>query len=276
MRMNTNQVALIALLLLSLLLLSISPVRATGPFDQACSNCHGTGTVIRSSTITCAACQGTGKVTTTNTCDVCKGTGQITVVQTCSTCGGSGKVTPSVVTKSTNGYGTLSGLDWVARVEIVVQNEEDEGTYCVAESQVKTVSETYYHTSSRTYLKPHTDVKMTIDTPEIGILTDWTWSIYLKSVDSITCKACQGSGGSSTIATCENCKGSGTVTTTNTCTNCQGTGKVTTQESITCPTCNGSGFVTNWTNVSIVAVVIIGLIAAGVATVAIRRKAAKH
>jgi len=235
-----------------------------------------TAMVRDSSTITCTACQGTGKVTTTGTCDVCKGTGKTTVVKTCSTCDGSGKAVPSVVVKSTNGYGTLSGLDWVARCEIVVQNEEDEGTYCVAESRVHTVSQDYYHQSSRTYLTPHTNVKITIDTPEIGALTDWTYSIYLESVDSITCEACQGSGGSSTIATCEKCGGTGTVTTTNTCTNCQGTGKVTTQESIICPTCNGSGSVTNWTIVSIVAVFAIGLFAASIAAVALRRKAVKH
>jgi hypothetical protein len=175
-----------------------------------------------------------------------------------------------------NGYGTLVGLDWVARVEGVFHNEEDQGTYGRAKSVVHTVTEDYVHFSSRTYLPPHQDVTIIIDTPEIDLLTDWTYTIYLYSVDDITCPDCDGSGGKSVLTTCSECDGLGTVTTTETCSNCQGTGQVTSQTSITCSVCNGSGYVTNWTNVSIVAIVIAGVFAGTLSFIMFRRRRPKE
>jgi hypothetical protein len=226
----------ILFLLILAFTLCVGEASAVGPFDQVCPNC-----------------QGTGKVTTTSTCPTCHGSGKITVWETCARCGGDGKVTPSVILKSMNGYGTLVGLDWVARVEGVFHNEEDVGTYGVARSEVRTVTTTYYHASPRTYFPPHQDVKITIDTPEIAFGEDWVYTIYLYSVDEITCPDCGGSGGKSVLVTCTECNGAGTVTT-----------------SVTCTVCNGSGYVTNWTNITIVAIVIVGVLIAGSSALIIR------
>jgi hypothetical protein len=158
-----------------------------------------------------------------------------------------------------NGYGTLVGLDWVARVEGVFHNEEDVGTYGVARSEVRTVTTTYYHTSPRTYFPPHQDAKITIDTPEIAFGEDWTYTIYLYSVDEITCPDCAGTGGKSVLVTCNMCNGAGTVTT-----------------SATCTVCNGTGYVTNWTNITIVAIVIGGVLVAGASVFVVRRTRRKQ
>lgn len=181
---------------------------------------------------------------------------------------------PYVAVKSTNGFGTLAGLDWVARCEITVQNEEEEGTYCVIESQVHTVSETYVRQSGRTYLEPHTDTKITIDTPDVGWLTDWTYSIYIKSTDDVTCDVCQGTGAIEGLITCPKCGGDGIYTSTSTCTNCHGTGSVIKEETITCETCNGSGGVTNWTAITAVVVIVAVVAVASLGIVAYRKK--KH
>ena len=176
------------------------------------------------------------------TCPTCNGSGQITTTQTCTTCQGTGSVEPDITKKSMNGYGTLVGLDWVARVEGVFHNEEDVGTYGVARSEVHTVTTTYYHTSARTYLPPHQDVTITIDTPEITFGEDWTYTIYLYSVDSITCPDCGGTGAKSVLSTC--------------------------------PTCNGSGYVTNWTVIwtTIIAAAVAVVAVVGIATYALRKK----
>lgn len=254
----------------------IKDVKATGPFDQVCPNCHGTGTVVSHETETCPVCDGDREVTTTSTCSICHGSGETTVWQTCTHCGGDGEVMPSVIQKSMNGYTILVGLDWVARVEGVFHNEEDVGTYGRAKSKVNTVTTTYEHTSSRTYFPPHQDVTITIDTPEVDFLEDWTYTIYLYSVDDIECPDCDGSGGDSVLVTCSECNGAGTVTTTEACSNCQGTGQITTETSNTCSVCNGSGYVTNWTNVSIAAIVIVGAFVGTSAFIVYRRRSEKQ
>ncbi len=256
--------------------LCVAEVRAAGPFDMVCPNCHGTGTIISHNTETCPVCHGEGEVTTTNTCPVCHGSGETTVWQSCTHCGGDGEVTPSVILKSMNGYGVPVGLDWVARVEGVFHNEEDVGTYGKARSEVNTVTTTYYHTSAKTYFPPHQDITITIDTPEIKLMTDWTYTIYLYSVDDITCPDCGGIGGKSVLVTCSECNGAGTVTTTEACSNCQGTGHITTETSDTCSVCNGRGYVTNWTSVSIVAIAIIGVLIGTSALVVYRRRSQKQ
>jgi DnaJ-class molecular chaperone len=256
--------------------LSVKEVNATGPFDQVCPNCHGTGTIVSHETETCPVCHGEGETTTTSTCPVCHGSGETSVWQTCTRCGGDGEVMPSVKLQSMNGYSTLSGLDWIARVEGVFHNEEDVGTYGKAKSVVHTLAEDFVHFSDRTYFPAHEDVTITIDTPEITVNTDWTYTIYLFSVDDITCPDCDGSGGKSVLVTCSECDGTGTVTTTEVCSNCQGTGKITTEKSETCPVCNGNGYVTNWTNVSIVAIVIVAVFAGTSALIFHRRRSQKQ
>jgi RecJ-like exonuclease len=134
------------------------------------------------------------------------------------------------------------------------------------------VTNDYTHYSSKTYLPLHKDVTITVDTLEIELMTDWTYNIYLCSVDDITCPNCDGSGGASVLTTCNNCKGMGTLTITETCSNCQGTGQVTTQTSRTCSACGGSGYVTNWTNVSLVAVVILVVFGGTLAFVFLRKR----
>jgi len=231
----------------------VTPVLAQGLFDKECPECHGAGKV------TCDNCDGTGLVT----CDRCDGSGTITATVQCSICQGTGEVEPTVTRKSMNGWGTLVGLDWVARVEGVFHNEEDVGTYGVARSEVHTVTTTYYHTSPRTYLTPHQDVTITIDTPEIEFLEDWTYTIYLYSADDISCPECNGVGAKSTITNCPDCNGIGTAD----CPNCNGLGTV------TCPLCNGSGYVSDPTRLWIVAgFVIVVVTVIGVSAFALTRR----
>jgi len=253
--------SLVVLALLSAAILStFQPVFAQGPFEMTCPECHGSGET--SSTSICTTCQGSGEVSITSTCTVCKGSGKTTVWQTCGTCYGSGDIAPTITLKSWNGWTALVGFDWVARVEGVFHNEEDAGTYFVATSKVNTVTETFYHSSPRTYIAPHADVTITIDTPEIEWLTDWTYSIYVSSKDDITCPTCDGSGGQSVLATCDTCDGVGSVTTAQDCAECDGTGEITTVK--TCTLCNGSGYITNQSAVNFtiigVAIVIIGCV----------------
>lgn len=228
------QPIIVLVLLLAITFLAFQPVFAQGPFDMTCPECHGTGKV------SCSTCQGTGKVTATVQCSTCQGTGQIQ---------------PTISLKSMNGWGALSGLDWVARVQGVFHNEEDKGTYGVATSEVHTVTTTYYHSSPRTYFTPHEDVTITIDTPEVGFLTDWTYTISLSSLDKITCPDCNGSGTKSTLTTCSVCNGLGKVT---------------------CSRCDGRGYVTNQTAVNLaivgVAVVIIGSVLGATVFALSRRK----
>ena len=211
--------------------LLVAPALAQGLFDKECPECHGTGKV---------------------TCDNCDGSGTITTTVQCLTCQGTGEVEPTVTRKSMNGWGTLVGLDWVARVEGVFHNEEDVGTYGVARSEVHTVTTTYYHTSPRTHFPSHQDVTITIDTPEVEFLEDWTYTIYLYSVDDITCPECNGVGGVSTITNCADCYGTGEVI---------------------CPRCNGSGYVSDPTRLWIIAVIVIVVIViVGASAFAITRR----
>jgi len=220
---------------------AFQPVFAQGPFEVKCPNCNGTG-----------------KVSEVNTCSICHGSGQTTVWQTCTTCSGSGEIEPTITLKSQSGWLALSGLDWVARVQGVFHNEEDVGTYGVATSRVNTVTESYYHSSPRTYFPPHGDVTITIDTSEISLLTDWTYSIYLSSKDDITCNACDGAKGKNVVATCSQCSGSGQVNSI-----------------LTCPTCKGTGYITNQSAMNLailaLAVVVIGGVV-GTALALSRRK----
>ena len=241
----------LAILATSLL---VAPALAQGLFDKECPRCHGTGKV------SCANCDSTGIIT----CDNCDGSGTITTTVDCPTCYGAGEIQPSIVLKDMNGWGTLVGFDWVARVEGVFHNEEDQGTYGIATSEVNTVTETFHHSSPRTYFPPHEDVTITIDTPEITFGQDWTYSIYISSVDDITCPDCDGSGAKSVITTCPDCDGIGTVD----CPNCDGAGTV------TCPVCNGSGYVHDPTRLWIVsafAIIVIAIVGVS-AFVLVRRK----
>jgi len=225
---------LFSLVFLVLSMSLVTPVLAQGLFDKECPECNGTGKV---------------------TCDNCDGSGTITTTVQCLTCQGTGEVEPTVTKKSMNGWGTLVGLDWVARVQGVFHSEEDVGTYGVARSEVHTVTTTYYHTSPRTYFPPHQDVTITIDTPEIAFGEDWTYTIYLYSVDDITCPECNGIGARSTITNCPDCNGVGKVT---------------------CHLCNGSGYVSDptrlWTVVGFAIVVIAIIIGVSVFAITRRKK----
>jgi len=257
------QLMIVLMLLLAITFSAFQPVFAQGPFDMTCPECHGTGK------ISCSTCQGTGQISSTSTCTICHGSGQTTVWQKCTSCDGSGKIAPTITLKSMDGWGTLVGLDWVARVQGVFHNEEDEGTYGIATSKVNTVTKTYYHSSQRTYFAAHEDTTITIDTPEIGFGEDWAYTIYISSKDDIECPSCDGSAGKSVVTTCSECNGSGKVTTTQTCSICNGIG------SLLCSRCNGRGYVTNQSAVNLaifgVAVVIIGSVL-GVTVFALSRR----
>ena len=300
--------------------LLVTPALAQGLLDKECPSCHGTGKVScdncdGTSDIACTNCDGagssictncdsTGNIVCTNcdgtaavTCDKCDGSGTITTVVDCPTCYGTGEIEPSIVLKDMNGWKTLVGFDWTARVEGTFHNEEDTGTYGKTTSKVTTLTETYYHTSSRTYFPPHEDVTITIDTPEIEFLEDWMYTIYISSVDDITCPDCDGSGAKSVIATCPDCNGVRTVdcpecdgTGNIDCPNCDGTGNIGCLDcdgmgnidcpncngigTVTCPLCNGSGYVNDPTKlwiVSVFAIIVIVVIGAS-AYVLVRRK----
>lgn len=271
-RLRMSKRFIIATFILVLLVsnLSTASVFAQGPFDMPCPECHGSGEI--STTSTCTTCQGSGEISTISTCSICQGSGQTMVWEECTTCYGLGEIAPTITLKSMDGWGTLVGLDWTARVQGVFHNEEDEGTYGKATSQVHTVTTTYYHTSPRTYFPPHEDVTITIDTPEVDFLEDWTYTIYISSKDDITCSSCDGSGGQSVIATCSECGGSGEVTTLQACSECNGNGEITTTQ--TCPVCNGRGYVTNQTavNLAIVGVVVIIGSVVGITVFALSRR----
>lgn len=251
--LTSKQVLIGVLLIILASSTTIQSASALSAWDQACSNCQGTGHITTHSTQTCTACNGLGTITTSGTCPTCQGSGKVTTFTTCSICGGDGKVAPRMTQISKSGFGALSGLDWVARIEVTYQNEAEQGTYGTVRTTVHTVTNDYVHSSVRTYFPPHTNVKVTVDTPEVGTLTDWTYSVSL-SVDDITCSACDGSGGRTTITTCGTCNGQGQVTQTTTCNNCHGTGQITIDSEIPCPECNGNGYVTNWGLIAIVMV----------------------
>ncbi len=255
MKINVSLITVCLIILISSCI--IQSASALSLWDQTCTNCQGTGHVTTHSTQSCSACNGRGTISTTGICQTCQGSGKVTTYTTCSTCGGDGKITPHMTQTSKNAFGTLSGLDWVARVEVTYQNEGDQGTYGTVTTTVHTVSNDYTHSSTRTYFAPHTNVKVTVDTKEIEALTDWTWSASI-TVDDITCSSCDGSGGKSTLTTCGTCNGQGQFTQTTTCSNCHGTGQITTDNEIACSACNGIGYVTNW---GTVAVIIVGAFA---------------
>ena len=286
----------------------VTSVLAQGLFDKECPECGGTGKVIcdncdGTGSFVCTNCDGTGNTLCTNcqgtrrvTCDKCDGSGAITTTVDCSTCYGTGEIEPSIVLKDMNGWGTLVGLDWVARVEGTFHNEEDQGTYGKATSKVTTLTNTYYHTSPRTYFPSHEDVKITIDTPEIDFLEDWTYTIYISSVDDITCPDCDGSGAKSVITTCPDCYGTGTVDCLDCdgtggidcldcdgtggidCLDCDGTGEVDCPDcngvgTELCLLCNGSGYVSDPTKLlTIVGTVIVVIAIVGVSAFALTRR----
>jgi len=252
--------------------LLVTPTWAQGLFDKECPECHGTGKITCDDCdgghIVCANCDYTGIIT----CDECDGSGAITTTVDCSTCLGIGEKHPSVVRKSMNGWETLVGFDWTARVEGTFHNEEDIGTYGKATSEVTTLTETYYHTSPRTYFPPHEDVEITIDTSEIEFGEDWMYTIYISSVDEITCPDCDGSGATSVITACPDCDSIGTVD----CPNCGGIGTLDCPDcngagTVTCYVCDGSGYVHDPTRLWIVGAFVVVIIV-GVSTFAIIRK----
>jgi len=266
-------VSAVTLVILTISLL-ITPALARSPFDTECPSCQGTGKV------SCDNCDGTGNFVCTDcdgisvvTCDRCDGSGSITTTVDCPTCYGTGEIEPNVVKKSMDGWGTLSGLDWVARVEGTFHNEEDIGTYGKATSKVTTLTETYYHTSPRTYFPTHEDVKITIDTPEIEFGEDWMYTIYISSVDDITCSDCDGSGAKSTVATCPDCIGIGTVD----CPNCDGTGRIDCVNcngvgKLTCSDCQGSGYIFNSSMFMVVVAIIVVVVGSVIGVVLVSRK----
>jgi DnaJ-class molecular chaperone len=260
------------LLILLVSILPISTVQATGPLEQICPRCNGTGTILQNTTITCPNCHGAGNASTQIICDQCNGTGLTSIFTSCSTCKGSGKVDCPVTTHSKTSFENFDGsTSSFISCQFTVKNEADQETYCIAEATVHVTGGVGPHfqvadytiTSGRTRLVPHTDTTITIDTPENGIFLSFTYDIYLISVDQIICSDCQGVGGFFSNVTCDKCNGVGTVTVNGICSECNGTGTVTLQENLTCPECHGTGYILNWLTAVLVAVGIIVIVAVG-------------
>jgi DnaJ-class molecular chaperone len=269
LRISKNAPKVTFLFFIFFCLIQANGVQAAGPFEQSCPKCNGTGTIPHNTTVMCPTCQGAGNITAPVTCDKCQGTGNITTTTPCSTCGGTGKVNPTIATVSTSGAETYDGSHDVIRCEITLNNQAGEGTYCTAESVVhltyglQGTPGDYVRQSGRVYLAPHTDTKITIDTVDIGFAMTFTYSVYLKSFDQITCPDCKAEGSFSSTTTCDKCNGTGTVMANGVCPDCNGTKTITTLGNLPCQNCNGSGSITNTLNVSLLAGGIIGLIAAG-------------
>ncbi|MCW4024976.1 MAG: hypothetical protein NWF01_08080 [Candidatus Bathyarchaeota archaeon] len=253
-------------------MLHTSTVQATGPFEQTCPRCNGTGTILQNTTITCPTCHGAGNVSVPITCDKCNGTGTITITTPCNTCGGSGKVNCPVAIISTSGVESFDGSSAsFVSCQITVKNEANQETYCIAEATVHITGGVgpnfepadYTVKSGATLLAPHTDTTITINTPKNGIFLSFTYDIHLKSVDQINCPDCHGTGGFSSNVTCDKCNGTGTVMFNGICPECNGTGVVTLQENIACPECHGTGHILNWLTAALVAVGIIVIVAVG-------------
>jgi DnaJ-class molecular chaperone len=259
------------LLILALSVIPVSQVQATGPFEQICPKCNGAGTIPHNTTVTCTTCNDDGNFTAPVTCSKCIGTGNVNITIPCGTCGGYGKVNCPVATISTNGFESFGGSTSFVSCEITVNNQADQATYCTAEAIVHItygVGPNFHpadHTlqSARTLLTPHTDTKITINTPENGIFLTFTYSIYLKSVDQLICPTCQNAGSFPSTIPCDKCNETGSVRVNGVCPGCNGTKTITTLENLPCTECNSTGYVTNWVTTAFVAASLVAVIAVG-------------
>jgi DnaJ-class molecular chaperone len=281
MKINQKTIVYVILITLTLSLIPISQVQAAGGIlDKTCLNCNGVGTTPHNKTVTCPTCDGLKTINVTNTCDKCNGTKVMMIGTPCSVCGGSGKMNPPILTKSTTGSEEQIGSGIICR--IVLNNQADQATYVTCESTVVITGGivatpgTYVTDAPRVLLPPHTDVSVGIATggDGFGFFLTFTYQIYVKAADQITCTGpCKGAGGIATNVTCNRCLGVGTLTSIETCTECQGVGTVTALENLTCTVCNGTGYVTDNSKVTylVVAVVAVAVVVGGFGAFMLRK-----
>jgi hypothetical protein len=145
-------------------------------------------------------------------CPKCHGTGKITERQPCPTCQGSTASKPNVVLKGSLQIRDSSLPPRVATsVSGVFHNEEDFGVYGIVTGQIKTPTQTFSNTSSRTYFPPGEDVTVTVLIEGIEKEPYWSYSIKLTDVDNVDCPDCGGTGYVSVVTTCPDCGGTGVV-----------------------------------------------------------------
>jgi hypothetical protein len=144
-------------------------------------------------------------------CPRCGGTGKITERQPCPTCQGSAASKPNIVLKRTLPGASSSQARVAASVSGVFHNEENFGVYGIATAQIKTPTETFENTSSRTYFPPKEDVTVTVTIEGVKYEPYWSYSIRVSEVENVECPDCGGTGYVSVVATCPDCGGTGVV-----------------------------------------------------------------
>ena len=145
-------------------------------------------------------------------CPKCHGTGKITEREPCPTCQGSTASKPNVVLKGSLQIRDSSSPPRVTMsVSGVFHNEENFGVYGIVTGQIKTPTQTFSNTSSRTYFPPGEDVTVTVLIEGIEKEPYWSYSIKLTDADNVDCPDCGGTGYVSVVTTCPDCGGTGVV-----------------------------------------------------------------
>jgi hypothetical protein len=144
-------------------------------------------------------------------CPRCRGTGQTTEKDPCPTCQGSEVSQANIVLKRTI-PGALKLQSRIAtQVSGVFHNEESEGVYGMVTAQIKTPTETFTNTSSKTYFPPNEDVTVSVVIEGIEYAPYWSYFIRLSDIDNVGCPDCDGTGYVSVVTTCPDCGGTGVL-----------------------------------------------------------------
>ena len=123
-------------------------------------------------------------------CPRCSGTGQITEKEPCPTCQGSEVSQANIVLKRTI-PGALKLQSRIAtQVSGIFHNEENEGAYGTVTAQIKTPTETFTNTSSKTYFPPNEDITVSVMIEGIEYEPYWSYSIRLSDIDNVGCPDC--------------------------------------------------------------------------------------
>ena len=144
-------------------------------------------------------------------CPSCGGTGKVIEKQPCPNCQGGTTKLPTIVLKKI----TTRGNDPLAQLAVLVSgvfhNEEDEGCFGTAVAEVKTSTETYTNTSSRTYFPSKEDITVTVivEGPDYGQHPQCF--IRLSEIENINCPDCAGTGIVLAEVTCPDCGGTGVL-----------------------------------------------------------------
>jgi len=149
-------------------------------------------------------------------CPRCKGTGKITQTKPCPTCQGSAASKP-VLKNTARSASSFHGIV-SASVRGLFHNEEDFGVYAIFTGQIKTQTETYTNTSSKTYFHANEEVWVTvpITIEGVAVAPDWAYTISVSQVENVIddCPTCHGTGTVSVPITCPDCGGTGVLSAT--------------------------------------------------------------